>query len=198
MSKLLNDEQRVVTLRRGAAKDAFADLPLLPEPTPEPEPQPEPVQPAATAPATLLVTPPPAPAAPPLDRVPLPTMSPEALRYARRWYSTVSLFILAGVVWAVATIVRTNNRRHAVQTLHARPAVSAPAAVVTPPPAPPAQPVALAPSTPASRIRVRDPFTSALAPTHDNAALIEARRVYSLMESALRSAATATPEPSGD
>ncbi|MDP3768891.1 MAG: hypothetical protein Q8S13_12820, partial [Dehalococcoidia bacterium] len=85
MSKLLNDEQRVIALKRDTAKDKFADLPPFPEAAPEPPLQnvlrvsevlgPEPVQPAAAAPAAPPVTPSPAPvpAAPPLDQVPPPT-----------------------------------------------------------------------------------------------------------------------------
>ena len=204
MSKLLNNEQRVVALKRVAVREK-------PDPTPDSESPPptrsfQHLMPVSTAleptPDAPTPEPPAPPAAPPLNRVPLPTMSPEALRYARRWYSTVSLFILVGTLWGLAAIVRTDARSRA-SVIRPRPAPAVPAHIIVGPPAatePPhvsTQPTARSPrpAEPAPSVRAtRDPFASALAPDKHDTALSEAQHVYSLMESALRNAATAIPE----
>jgi hypothetical protein len=211
MSKMLNGEGRIDALRRESVKAkpepsapprrAQAPVPPPYETTPAPLAVPEP-PPAAAATAVLerAAEPPTAPSAPgsvspPVGRG-VPAISPDAVRYAHRWYSALTFFIAFGVTLAIITIVRSGLQR-------ARVAASTPQ--LLPPPDPPAAiPVSaapavsvlsVAPEAPPRLQRGRDPFAEALSPEPEDAALAEATRVYTLMESALREASRTISAP---
>ena len=232
MSKTLNVERRADIERRDLQKPRFDPAALLAPPAlsaVEPEPIPRPVPAAPTpvsAPLVLLESeaapvpqvPPPAAAEPePPAASPAVSISPDAVRYAHRWYSLLTFALALGVTLGIIWIVRTGLpqlSRPLIPRLASRPAPPGPPPTASEAPAPrqiaaaieTPQPAAVVPNTSvvppppvSSRSqRGRDPFTAVLAPEPEDAALAEARRVYDLMEASLREASRTIPAFSPD
>lgn len=208
MSKALNDERRIDALRREFVKikpglDAPFPTPVLapPESAAPPVPLASAELPAAAVatavlerPAELDAVPPVPVSAAPTDRD-TPAISPDVVRHAHRWYSTLTFCIAFGVTLGIVTIARTSLQRAGMAARVPRP---------IPPTAPPASPVSavpnvsVAPPPPPHPQRSRDPFAEALSPDPDDAALAEAARVYRLMEAVLRDATSTVPVPPSD
>ena len=227
MSKTLNEERRADSERRDLHSFRLDPAVLMPLPAPpavelEPASTPAPAasEPVSVPPALLRSDaapvpplPPPASAEPePPAPGPEASMSPDAVRYAHRWYSLLTCVLAFGVTLGMIRIVRTGLPQLSW------PLIRRPASRPAPPAMPAAEPETPAPGSIAAAVvavrpaavvpntsvvppqpvlshsrRGRDPFDAVLAPEPEDAALAEARRVYDLMEVSLREASRTIP-----